>query len=191
MGQHKRYRGEIAVSDTLMPFRVCKQCGFGKPITKYRQYYGGRKGRYTACLDCERINSRYKYLKKKEVLTAAEEAEIAAINKLYNTQRERCLCPPNTASRTQAIKDEVESLLNKYPEDTPAGIPHELQEWLTKPLTEEPEYYVGIHDELVKKYRKVLRVDKDTRTVHYDTTHSKVLSEILERFYDYEDSYYK
>ena len=38
--------------------KTCKQCGVIKPLEQFRNYYGGRKGTYTVCKSCEKINSR-------------------------------------------------------------------------------------------------------------------------------------
>ena len=56
--------------------KTCKQCGVIKPLEQFRNYYGGRKGTYTICKTCEKINSRVKYLEGKSELNDKEKAEL-------------------------------------------------------------------------------------------------------------------
>lgn len=173
--------------------RKCKQCGDSKPLSQFRRYYGGRKGWYTTCLACERINSRYKYLLKKKEPSAAELEEFGKIQALYDKQRDAGLRPPTLKVPKSTIVNEVDELLGRY-DDAPEGfkgVPRELQEWLTAPLTEEPEYYTDdVYEKLSEKYRPAKRVDKSSLTVVYDDTYKEVLHKILDRFYAYEDACY-
>lgn len=71
-----------------MDMKVCKRCGVSKPRTDFRDYYGGRKGSYSFCRSCERIEQRRKYLATKDAtspdgLTATEAEELHKINELY------------------------------------------------------------------------------------------------------------
>jgi len=75
-----------------MDTKVCKRCGVEKPIVDFREYYGGRKGTYSFCKTCERIEQRRKYLVTKDCaspdsLTAEEYDELQKINELYEMRQ--------------------------------------------------------------------------------------------------------
>ncbi len=91
--------------------RTCKQCGETKPIESYRPYYlvsasadaNKHISRYRLCLDCEKVNSRYKYLNKilndvtmfiNSDRRAELQSELSAIEELYDAQRSVGLAPP-------------------------------------------------------------------------------------------------
>jgi len=67
-------------------------------------------------------------------------------------------------------------------------VPAELAEWLTRPLTEEPEYYEDIYFKLREKYMPVVGVSSEGVQLH-DETYKEILDQILERFDEYEDNY--
>jgi hypothetical protein len=188
-----------------METKQCKQCGEVKPLTQFRQYYGGRKGYYTVCKSCEKINSRAKYLERKmDSRTQLEEVELNKIHRLYDAQRACGLQPPRRDSgRHTKLSDSLDDMINAYeskanivPElseflDTEA-IPAELQQWLSCELTEEPDYYLDkVYEDLKSKYRPVLKIDQETMLPSYDDTYKQVLEVILGRFNDYEDAYYE
>jgi len=162
-----------------MEAKTCKQCGLTKPIEMFRKYYGGRAGNYSVCLSCEKINSRCKYLARKPNRFPSEELELQAIYALYDKQRSIGLKPPRPRGTlsyelTEAIKDIA---------------PAELQKWLTAELTLEPTYYIEVvYEGLKKMYMPVKYIDQATYTPIYDKTYEKILNQILERFYEYEDS---
>lgn len=190
-----------------MDVKTCKQCGELKPITQYRRYYGGRKGTYTMCKQCERINSREKYLTAKgESMTWQEEAELEKIHKLYEYQRSMGLQPPNKQVRRASLADELDSMLDKYngmsQQITAAAppfisqntveAPHELLNWLTAPLDQEPDYYLDeVYERLRDTYRPCVGIDKASMMPVYDEKYKAILDRILDRFNDYEDSYYE
>ena len=164
-----------------MKAKVCKQCGDMKPLDQFRPYYGGRKGTYTRCLQCERINSREKYLSKKKALTDAERKELDKIHQLYEAQRSCGLSPPNTKQR---ISD-LDGMIKKYEQPT------DLSSWLTAELTRKPEYYLDtVYEELKRKYRPVVGIDQQTLLPIYNEDHHEELEQILTRFYTYEEEYY-
>jgi len=169
-------------------FIKCKQCGINKPAEQFRKYYGGRKGHYKTCLDCERINSRYKYLHNKQELSQDESNELIKIEELYTVQRKHGLKPPHTIIKKASITDAIDAMLNEY-SDKPIGIPDELNKWLNEPLTKEPEYYDEVYDRLKKTYRPVLKLTEEFMPI-YDDTYKEILDNILTRFCEYEDSYY-
>lgn len=184
-----------------METKTCKQCGELKPIEQFRKYYGGRKGTYNTCKTCEKINARAKYLRSKEELTAVEQTELNKIYRLQDIQREVGLQPPSTFSgRSIPLVDSLDEMIGKYKDmatvaSVDAGIPqaicHELSQWLVEPLVEEPDYYLeDVYEYLCKKYRPQLRIDTATMQPVYDDTYKKVLEQVLERFYEYEEHYW-
>ena len=176
---------------------VCKQCGELRPSDQFRSYYAGRKGRYTTCKLCEKINSREKYLSHKPELNESEVEELAKINELYVVQRAVGLRPPGTSNgRTIPLNESLDDMISKYavtasavPDNLTA--PAELLQWLTAELTKEPDFYLdSIYETMRTKYRPQLSVDTDTMLPVYDDTYKAVLDKVLERFNEYEDTYY-
>ena len=56
---------------------------------------------------------------------------------------------------------------------------------------EEPEYYQDeIYEQLKAKFRPKIKIDPDTMLPVYDDTYKPVLDKVLERFDNYEDTYY-
>jgi hypothetical protein len=194
-----------------METKICKQCGKLKPESNFRHYYGGRSGTYKTCLDCERINTREKYLRRKqedERISQQEKLELDQIHALYSVQRSIGLQPPRTRNEESAVVELVMSMMQDYSVSEHAAvqaarenknlvspgsdnIPDELKLWLNKELTEEPEYYQDtIYEELREKYRPIKEIDKSTMLPVYDDTYRFVLDRILKRFDEYEDKYY-
>lgn len=186
---------------TEVKTKRCKQCGEIKPLDRFRSYYQGRKGTYTICKDCERINSRYKYIcSKASDDNEAIQAERQQIEKLYELQRANGLRPPKTQdTKPKPVSETVSSMIAKYEATAQLAegshcnyVPLELREWLTRELTEDPDYYFDeIYEHLVKVFRPILRIDKDTMLPVYDDTWRDALNKVLDRFNEYEDEYYK
>lgn len=191
-----------------MEVKTCKQCGEIKPIAQFRKYYGGRKGTYKMCKSCERINSREKYLAAKgDERSFEEDDELLKIYELWEYQRRMGLQPPTKQTRRAALSDELDSMLDRYRSMSAqvteaakqtAGIdilvdaPNDLVKWLTEPLTQEPDYYVDeVYDKLVDTYRPCIGIDKEKMMPVYDNKYKAILDKILERFTDYEDTYYE
>jgi len=189
-----------------MDVKTCKQCGELKPVAQFRRYYGGRKGTYTMCKQCERINSREKYLTAKgDELNYEEEAELSKIHQLYEYQRNMGLQPPNKQTRRASLSSDLDDMLSKYKgmsdqaaaalkTDQPniADLPQELMSWLVKPLDLDPDYYLDeVYERLRDTYRPCTGIDKASMMPVYDEKYKAVLDSILERFNDYEDSYYE
>lgn len=183
--------------------KQCRQCGEIKPLEQFRQYYGGRKGTYTICKGCEKINSRAKYLEKKAARTVEEEAELTKIYTLYDAQRACGLQPPRREEGRQSkLVDNLDDLIKTYtqranyipelpPDIDTKATPPELLQWLTEELTEEPDYYLDeVYEDLKAKYRPMLRIDVDSMLPIYDDSFKTILEKILSRFNDYEDKYY-
>ena len=190
-----------------MDVKTCKQCGELKPISQYRKYYGGRKGTYTMCKQCERINSREKYLTAKgDELNYAEESELSKIHQLYEYQRSLGLQPPSKQVSRTPLSTDLDSLLSKYKgmaeqaaSNTPSifdaaveDAPYELTRWLAVDLDQEPDYYLDeVYEKLRDTYRPCIGIDKASMVPVYDNKYKAILDIILERFNDYEDSYYE
>lgn len=193
-----------------MKFRKCRQCGEIKLETEFRQYYGEtrsgkERGRYRTCKACESINTRYKYLCKKQSNDRASEQELQELDKieqLYDLLRAKGLKPPAKRERS-TIMNLVEELLEKHSttevtattddcsELASAAAPQELLDWLNADLSQyDPEYLQDVvADELIKKYRPQIGVDSNTYKPIYDDTHRDLLNKVLERFDEYEDNY--
>lgn len=181
-----------------MNAKTCRQCGEFKPLTQFRQYYGGRTGHYTICKACEKINSRLKYLESKENLSELERIERDKIYRLYEVQQAAGLRPPRRGGRSTQLVDDLDSMISKYEQptevtlvsDTP--VPMELQRWLTCELTDEPDVYIDeVYESLCETFRPVTSIDRDTMMPVRDDTYKGVLDAILKRFYDYEEKYYE
>ena len=193
-----------------MKFKKCRQCGEIKQETEFRQYYGEtrsgkERGRYRTCKTCESINTRYKYLCKKQSNGKASEQELQELNKieqLYDLLRAKGLKPPAKRERSTVL-NLVDELLDKYSASTTeiaatvddelviAAAPQELLDWLNADLSQyDPEYLQDVvADELIKKYRPQVGVDPNTYKPIYDDTYRDILNKVLERFDEYEDNY--
>lgn len=190
-----------------MDVKTCKQCGELKPISQFRKYYGGRKGTYKMCKACERINSREKYLVAKgDELNWEEEAELDKIHRLYEYQRSMGLQPPNKQTSRASLSEDLDSMLDKYKDMaaqvgasagligalSPLDVPHDLMRWLTEPLDKDPDYYLDeVYDRLCDTYKPCVGIDKASMIPVYDNKYKAILDRILERFNDYEDTYYE
>lgn len=195
--------------------KVCKQCGKMKPLEAFRQYYGNRTGTYNTCLDCEKINTREKYLRKKSndmTISDGEAEELEKIHLLYKVQRAAGLQPPRLQEKNNSLADKLDDMITLYskqeadlaaeaersPETSPLSpatdkefIPAELQMWRTNKLTREPEYYQDtVYEGLREKFRPIKEIDRKTMMPVYDNTYKYILDEILARFDAYEDEYY-
>lgn len=187
-----------------MNTKVCKQCGELKPIEQFRKYYGGRKGTYTMCKTCEKINSRAKYLTSKgDSKTDEEREELQKIYSLWDAQSAAGLNPPKQSDgKKSPLTEQLDQMIEKYKgkaaalvgsavSSTSSAAPAELSKWLTEELDGDPEHYLDdVYEELKAKYRPVLRINKDTMEPVYDETYAQVLEDILDRFYEYEEVYY-
>ena len=164
----------------------CKQCGELKPMNDFRLYYNGSGRRYNVCNACEKINSRFKYLSKKQTRTANEDKELEAIMKLYNAQSANGLKPPKVGSRSKNWSDVVSDAISKIGETS------NIDTWLTKDLAGfKPEYLEDVYDNLLNNYRPAIGLDDDTLLPIYDDTHKAKLDAILKRFDEHEEEYYE
>lgn len=188
-----------------METKTCRQCGEIKPVEQFRKYYGGRKGTYSTCKFCEKINSREKYLSHKydEGTISEEDAlELYKIQRLWDFQKQLGLRPPRfSAGRSVPIAESLDSMIDRYgaraeavanvPIQAGNAPPAELLKWLIEPLTKEPEYYQDdVYNTLRDQFRPQLSVDQKTMLPVYDDTFKDVLEQIAARFDEYEDGYY-
>ena len=91
----------------------CRRCGAEKPLSQFRKYYGNRKGHYTYCLECERIETRRKYLSGKKLLTPDELYELQTIENLYDAREKHGLSAPHRRSSKSKVQTIVEQQLAK------------------------------------------------------------------------------
>ena len=92
--------------------KKCKQCGEHKDIEMYRPLYRA-KGHYNYCLECESVNNRYKYLRRRFQqgnITSEQVSEKTTIEEYYALLRVKGLNPPETRQEKQlgiykAVKD--------------------------------------------------------------------------------------
>lgn len=175
--------------------RKCKQCGEIQQQEQFRKYYGA-KGRYKVCLTCEKINNRYKYLKRKgDKCTEADVKEILKIEQMYALLRDKGLEPPERRD-DNSVLDLVDSIMAtaaERPDPEPADtLPEELQRWLDADLQgEDPENLQAIADRLWETYRPQTGVDqRNNYKPIYDDTYREELLMIQEKFDSYEDEFY-
>lgn len=99
-----------------MDTKVCSTCGQEKRVDDFRKYYGGRKGQYSFCKECEKIEQRRKYLCRLETLTELQSKELSAIEQLYAKRSEAGLkVPGQIRSKTgvdELIAKQMEVLNN-------------------------------------------------------------------------------
>ena len=86
-----------------MQTKICARCGIEKPIEEFRKYYGGRKGRYTYCKECERIEQRRKNLIKKPTLTPEQQIELDKIERLYKLRASQGLSIPGNSDKPTTL----------------------------------------------------------------------------------------
>lgn len=104
-----------------METKVCCRCGVEKPISEYRHYYGGKKGYYGYCKQCERLETRRRYLVGMTELSVDQRAELEAINKLYELRAARGLKVPKQRQPAQLVKDIVATELSQYSKEDPVN----------------------------------------------------------------------
>ncbi len=127
--------------------------------------------------------------------------EIKSIEELYELLRDLGLEPPKYGAGTSStvysvveelLKRKMNQIAERKAQLEEVGVetdtPTELAEWLTRPLTEKPEYYEDVYFKLREKYMPVIGVNPDA-TPKYDETYKEIMDQILERFDEYEDNY--
>lgn len=97
-----------------MDTKTCSTCGQTKSVDNFRKYYGGRKGSYTYCKECERIEQRRKYLSKRESLTEVEEHELTCIQELYTKREQAGLRVFGKTRRSVGVTDIVDKHMEAF-----------------------------------------------------------------------------
>ena len=101
-----------------MNIKICRFCGEEKSIDNYRHYYDGRKGTYTYCKDCERIETRRKYLQKRgNKCTPEQIKELEDIRALYNARVAKGLSVPGRSQKKPSVASLVEQQLQSINKD--------------------------------------------------------------------------
>lgn len=179
----------------MSEIRKCKQCGNVKSLSQYRKYINS-ESRYRYCLECEKINTRRKYLTKKPNITEAEQEELQQIEALYEAQRSVGLEPPRPNGGKGSIKDLISQQLadanakKQHDIDISEETPSELLRWLHEELTAySPEELESTMFKLSDKYRPQIRIDEDSRPI-FDERFKDILNKIQDRFDNYEEEYY-
>lgn len=179
----------------MAKIKRCKQCGESKDINEFRDYYNRGEGKYTTCKMCERINSRYKYLRGKETLTQDETTERDAILLLYSTQVQAGLKPPARRAGSVSL-DYLQEQIYKTAQIIPSvavpdAAPFELTRWLTESLDNTtPERNDAVYNKLRDTYRPIIGIDPVSQLPVYDNKYADILDEISKRFDAYEDMRY-
>lgn len=97
-----------------MSTKVCKFCGQEKSVDNFRHYYDGRRGTYTYCRDCERIETRRKYLTRRgDKCTPEQIQELQEIHTLYQARAAKGLHAPGVTPKKPSVADLVEQQLNR------------------------------------------------------------------------------
>lgn len=100
--------------------KICSRCGTEQPLSNFRRYYnrGENAGTYKFCKECERIETRRKYLVGRgDAATQTQKEELASIRKLYDLRESKGLdVPGRIRRRPSAVKSIVDARLNE--EDT-------------------------------------------------------------------------
>jgi hypothetical protein len=135
-------------------------------------------------MDCEKINSRRKYLERKQETTDDEKEELGLIYQVYTAQQAVGLSPPR-CRKVPGIKSKAMQMLDKLNETD-----SELRIWLERDLnTYEPDQLYDIYEDLKAKYRPRIGLDPVKCLPIYDDTYRSILDKILTRFDDYEEAY--
>lgn len=183
--------------------KACKQCGRMLEMDNFRKYvprgtgkYTTTVGRHTICMECERFNQTINNTYKRDTRSPEQEQLLEQAKALYKTLADRGLEPKGRyaadvlgISQTKVV-DTTASYINMLmQEPVVAAAPSDLDQWLTCDLTEEPDYYEQVLNDLMGKYRPCKGVDASGQLV-YDDTHKETLNEIIDRFSAYEDEYW-
>ena len=209
---------EIIVDGT----KKCKQCGRVLHKSNFRKYASRksesstrrtRVAENTVCLDCESFNLAATRLFKQKEKTPAQEEKLAKIADAYKALYNRGLQPigayakhvlglsvgrSNVANSTNNVDSYlafVDGMVSAAPVDE--EIVRELKGWITKELTEEPDYY---NNHVYGELRVRCRVDELTRReaeeaertgrpFEIKACYKELLDAVLERFCAYEDNY--
>lgn len=177
----------------------CKQCGEVKSLSQFRKYYGKLKGHYKSCIDCEKINQRLKYLKRRsdtKPLTESEQREVEGIEELYAVQRSMGLVPPKRRGESEAAvfglleaqKARLEERKQEM-EETAEDMPEEIGTLLNMSFEAEiPEELQERVDALWEKYRPIIRMEASGPI--YDERYTEYLNKLQSKLDTYEEEFY-
>lgn len=97
--------------------KICSRCGTEQPLSNFRQYYnrGANAGTYKFCKECERIETRRKYLVGRgDAVTQAQKEELASIHRLYDLRASKGLdVPGRIRHKPSTVKSLVDAYLNE------------------------------------------------------------------------------
>lgn len=181
--------------------KTCKQCGRSLPDESFRPYVPRGRGinkstvgRNTVCLECEKINRAVDNAWKKETKNSRDMEILDTAAKYYSTLREQGLHPIGAYCRS--LFDEPEHHFGAADTQTPSPldlmskrlgvvqtdeIMDAYQKLLTMELTEEPDVYIDMLDEIDDKCTGPNSKVREQYTGIHD--------QILDRLAKYEDNY--
>lgn len=181
----------------------CRQCGDVKSLSCFRPYYNRKSGHYSICKDCEKVNTRYRYLYckgKDNDLNEDEQKQLDLIQTLYKAQVEAGFKPQGwreiagtfvEPSIHDIINSQLVNAASMKAENVPVDAPFELTRWLTEDLSgRKPSDNDAVYDKLSAMYRPIKGRGADGMP-EYDNKYRSLLLQILERFDEYEDKYYE
>ena len=92
----------------------CTACGVDKPIEQFRPYYNRPNGHYPFCKECERIETKRKYLVKLGDRRSEEQtADLNKIEKLYDIRQAAGLKVPSRIHGARSAKPSVSSIVDE------------------------------------------------------------------------------
>ena len=182
--------------------KPCKQCGRVLHITNYRSYYprgaaekrdSAKVGHNTVCKECEAFNARINRIYASNDRTAEQQDLLDKAAVFYRRLAAAGLEPKgryatdvlgNTPKRVNGGIDAAINFMDKLLppiEEADKGIVDEFKRLLEIELTEEPDVYNDMLDELEERC-----AGPDGRV---KSEYKDIYMQVLERFNDYEDNY--
>lgn len=180
--------------------KTCVQCGRTLPISSYRPYtprgkgiYNTTVGHHTVCRECENFNQAVAVAYKSEARTPRQVALLEQAKVLYETLHARGLAPKgryaaDVLGLTKAVK---KTSVDKYLAElmgtgdelkgTDDPLIDEYNKLLTIDLTEAPDVYQAMLDELLERS---LGPDGRVRPEY-----KEIFTKVAERIDEYEDNY--
>lgn len=184
--------------------KQCKQCGRVLTLSNFRRYYPRgaaaqkqketalKVGYNTVCKECEAFNAKVNYIYKLDKRTQEQQKLLDDAAVFYKELASRGLEPKgryatdilggiNTSRSSDSIEDArnfMNSILNPIVNDT---LVDEYNKLLTIDLTEEPDVYQAMLDELRER-----SVGTDGRV---RPEYKEIFMKVAERIDEYEDNY--
>lgn len=99
-----------------METKTCTRCGEVKCVDAFRNNYGGRRGTFTYCTECERLHQRFKYLTYKKLKSEEETQELTKIQQIYDSRERAGLKSPGYTKRGGTVRPplDLDAMLKKY-----------------------------------------------------------------------------